>query len=136
MKKSITQELDYGCGVACFAFVCDVTFWQAVTILGREYSVKHGWNPSDLVKALNMQGVNYKNHYVRKKPDQLYPDGTIVLIERSRDYPVGHYLVRYNDRWMDPWVNMLSDNKLQNATSGFRRCLPGCAMYALIPISK
>ena len=31
---------------------------------------------------------------------------------------------------------MLSDNKLQNATSGFRPRLPGRAMYALIPISK
>lgn len=133
MRKSITQELDYGCGVACFAFVCGVTFQQAVIVLGKEYSVKHGWKPSDLVKALNKYGFYYKNNYVRKKPEQAYPDNTIVLIERSRDYPVGHYLVRYSGKWMDPWINLPIDTNLHNAISGFRDHLPGRVMYALIP---
>lgn len=129
MKKSITQELGYGCGVACFAFACDVTFQQAVKLLGREYSVKFGWKPSDLAKELNKQGFNYKNRYVRKKAvDQAYPDGTIVLIESSREYPVGHYLILYHGKWMDPWINLADDDNLNNATSGFRDWLPGKAL--------
>lgn len=133
MKQSVTQKLDYGCGVACLAYICNITFEQAVDFLGKEYSVKHGWRPSDLVAALNRQGFSYKNHYVRKKRGLNFSNGTIVLIERSANYPVGHYLVLDNGHWMDPWINMPENNKLTYAKSGFRTALPGKAMYALMP---
>lgn len=133
MKTSITQELEFGCGVACFAFVCDMTFKQAVKFLGREYSVKNGWRPSDLVAELNRYGLSYKNHYVRKKFEIEFPNGTFVLIERSSNYPVGHYLVKHNNKWMDPWINLTDSNNLELAQSGFRSKLPGNSMYALIP---
>lgn len=133
MKQSVTQKLDYGCGVACFAYICNITFEQAVDFLGKEYSVKHGWRPSDLVTALNRYGLSYKNHYIRKKQDFDFQTDTIVLIERSTDYPVGHYLVLNNDMWMDPWINMPENNDLTHAKSGFRTSLPGKAMYALTP---
>lgn len=133
MRQSVTQKLDYGCGVACFAYICDLTFEQAVDLLGKEYSVKHGWRPSDLVTALSRYGLSYRNRYVRTKQDSRFPNGTIVLIERSFVYPVGHYLALDNDRWMDPWINMPGSNALQNAESGFRSTLPGKAMYALTP---
>lgn len=133
MRQSVTQKLDYGCGVACFAYICNLTFEQAVDFLGKEYSVQHGWRPSDLVSALSHYGFSYKNHYVRKKQDLVFPKGTIVLIERSADYPVGHYLVLDDDQWMDPWINMPKNNKLKDAESGFRSKLPGNAMYALMP---
>lgn len=131
MRKSVTQKLDYGCGVACFAFVCDLTFEQALAYLGKEYSIKHGWRPSDLVIALNSRGYEYKNNYVRKKPTKDYSEATIVLIERSLGYPVGHYLVLHNGKWMDPWINMKENINIYYAKSGFRTRLPGKAMYAL-----
>jgi len=28
MRQSITQEFDYGCGIACFAFVLEMTYQQ------------------------------------------------------------------------------------------------------------
>lgn len=133
MKQSITQELDYGCGVACFAFVCGMSFQDAVAYLGRDYSVKRGWRPSDLIIALNRYGLTYKNNYVRKQRHIDFSNGTIVLIERSVTYPVGHYLVLHDGEWMDPWINMPENNKLDDAESGFRAILPGKAMYALIP---
>jgi len=137
MKKSITQEFDYGCGVACFAFVTNLTYKQAVKALGRQQTIKHGWRPSDLTNALNDSGQKYKNKYVKKSDaSQTYPAGTIVLIERSEDYKVGHYLVRHNGKWMDPWINMTQDSILAHAKSGFREELPGRPMYALIPISS
>jgi hypothetical protein len=134
MKQSVTQTLDYGCGVACFAYICNLTFGQAVDFLGKEYSVKHGWRPSDLVAALNRYGLSYKNNYVRKRQDIDFLNGTIVLIERSAAYPVGHYLVFDEGRWMDPWINMRENNTLNDAQSGFRVTLPGKPMYALTPI--
>ena len=133
MKQSVTQELDYGCGVACFAFITNMTFQEAVIFLGKEYSIANGWRPSDLVAALNRFGLTYKNKYVRKKEGVIYPTGTLVLIERSPQYPVGHYLVSHNNRWMDPWINLPDDAALANAKSGFRSTLPGRPMYALVP---
>ncbi|HEX8182428.1 MAG TPA: hypothetical protein VF575_02390 [Candidatus Saccharimonadales bacterium] len=135
MKQSVTQELDYGCGVACFAYACNMTFKQAQKFLGVTYSVKHGWRPSDLVSQLNRYGFKYKNHYVRKKLDAVCPIGTIVLIERSPSYPVGHYLILGKAGWMDPWINLPISNNLSLAESGFRAKLPGKAMYALTPES-
>lgn len=133
MKKSITQESDYGCGVACFAFATSMSYKEAVTFMGKEYSVKNGWRPSDLVLSLKRYGYNYKNSYVRKIPSYKYPNGTIVLIERSTNYPVGHYLVLERDKWMDPWINLPTDNDIAHARSGFRKQLPGHPMYALVP---
>ena len=133
MKQSITQELDYGCGIACFAFICNMTFRQAVVFLGKEYSVKHGWRPSDLVAELNRYGLTYKNNYVRKEQKAIYPNSSIVLLERSPSYPVGHYLALHDNQWMDPWINLSENKVLKNAKSGFRSELPGKAMYVLTP---
>lgn len=133
--KSITQKLDYGCGVACFAFVCNMSFEEAIAFLGKEYSVKHGWRPSDLVLALDRFGLSYKNHYVRRKNDIEYPIGSIVLIERSKDYPVGHYLTLTAEGWMDPWINLPDVKDVRRAKSGFRKRLPGKPMYAILPIN-
>lgn len=110
-----------------------MTFQQAITFLGQEYSVKYGWRLSDLVAALNKYGFSYINHYVRKKPRSIYPDGAIVLLERSSNYPVGHYLALDDGKWMDPWINLPKDDNLALAQSGFRDELPGHPMYALIP---
>lgn len=128
--------MDYGCGVACFAFACNMTFKQAVEFLGQEYSTKHGWRPSDLVAALNRCGFSYKNHYVRKKPNRVYPSGTIVLLERSTNYPVGHYLVQHHNVWMDPWINLPEGKDITKAQSGYRKRLPGQPMYALLPLTN
>lgn len=136
MNISITQEHRYGCGVACFAFVNDISYKQAVLLLGREMSVKNGWRPADLVRELKNQRHVYRNTYVRNKDFVAKNDGTIVLIEPSGSYPVGHYLVYYRGRWMDPWINLPLDNNLARAKSGYRASLPGKSMYALVPEEK
>lgn len=133
MKQSITQEHDYGCGVACFAFVTDNSYQQAVQLLGRDTSVAHGWRPADLVRELTKLGYAYKSCYVRKNDYVPTRDGTIILIERSAAYPVGHYFVYVHGKYMDPWINLLRDNSVNKAKSGFRDTLPGKAMYVLEP---
>ncbi len=134
MKESITQEFEYGCGVACFAFIRNLSYKEAVVRLGREKTVAFGWKPNDLMHALNSDGMKYRNRYVRKsKQHEPYPEGTVILIERSSVYPVGHYLVRHQSLWMDPWINMPHDKIVARARSGFRKELPGRAMYAIIP---
>lgn len=134
MRESITQEFDYGCGIACFAFALDITYQQAVQQLGEVQAGSTRFWIKDFTAALN----NSDKHYIAKhiKPPMLrkiYTEGTIILIRRSKLYPTGHYLIRHNGHWMDPWINLPIDKDINNAKSGFRKRLPGKPMYALLP---
>lgn len=132
MRKSITQESDYGCGIACFAFATKSTYKEAEQFLGNEQAKSERFWCSDLASELNRAGRRYTHKYVKPKlRNKIYKEGTIVLIRRSRNYPFGHYLIRHNKLWMDPWINLPFDNKIINAISGYRKRLPGKPMYVL-----
>lgn len=133
MKKSITQEHPFGCGIACFAFVCNVTYQQAVEFLGPKQANSNRFIIKNLVSELNRFGKPYKAKHINPGGKVNYVDGMIVLLRRSTKYPVGHYLVRYNSGWMDPHINLLQDKQFQNPKSGNRERLPGAAMYVIYP---
>lgn len=135
MRKSLTQESVYGCGVACFAFALGISYKQATVLLGQAQSSSNRFWVKDLVRALNNNGLQYERYYVKEhiKP-RLDEEGAIVLIRRSKIYPAGHYLIRHQGAWMDPWINLSEDSSILNATSGFRNRLPGEAIYALLPV--
>jgi hypothetical protein len=136
MKHPITQEYDYGCGIACFAFVTNTTYKQAATFLGEQQANSERFYCGDFVTALNHYGLAYRNKHL--KPDEKYDfeEGTIVLIRRSKQYLVGHYLAYHKGQWMDPWVNSPYSKDIRKAKSGYRKRLPGKAMYALIPLGN
>lgn len=137
MKKSITQEFDYGCGIACYAFALDLDCRQAVAKLGAEQAISTRFYVKDLTLALNKGGASYISKHVKPRiGKRIYEEGTIVLIRRSKNYPTGHYLIRHNGAWMDPWINLQQDKNILNATSGFRKRLPGAPMYAILKSSK
>jgi len=133
MKKSITQEMPYGCGVACFAFVCDITYKQAEEFLGFEQSKSDRFVVKRVREELNRFGLKYISRHI--KPDQIIDpvDGMIVLLRRSEHFTVGHYLARHDGKWMDPYINLEGDHDFRNPKSGFREVLPGQAMYVLMP---
>ena len=136
MRESITQEFDYGCGIACFAFVLGMTYQQAANHLGGTQAISTRFWIKDFTAALDNSDKHYIARYM--KPPmmrKIYKEGTIVLIRRSKQYPTGHYLIRHKGRWMDPWINLPSDTDITHAESGFRRRLPGKPMYALLPQS-
>lgn len=135
MRNSITQEFDYGCGIACFAFALGFTYKEAANYLGKSQANSSRFWVKDFVAALNKAGKPYVSKHV--KPSllkKIYEEGTIVLIRRSKHYPAGHYLIRHQGYWMDPWINLPSDKDIFHATSGFRKRLPGKPMYALLPV--
>lgn len=135
MKNSITQESDFGCGVACFAFVTGTTYKQAVEFLGEAQAKSSRFWVKDFVAQLTRFGLDYVSKYVKPHVrNKIYKEGCIVLIRRSRIYPAGHYLVRHNSQWMDPWINLPSDKDIKNAKSGYRKKLPGKPMYVLLPV--
>jgi hypothetical protein len=133
MKKSITQEFDYGCGIACYAFAINLSYKEAATRLGAKQASSTRFWVKDLTTALNDAGAAYVSKYIKPHIRKLiYQEGTIVLIRRSKHYPSGHYLIRHNGRWMDPWINLPYDKNISHAMSGFRKRLPGTPMYAII----
>ena len=135
MRKSITQESDYGCGVACFAFVVGTSYREACHCLGSKQATSNRFWCKDLSLALNKSGIPCVHKYLKAPiKKQVYAEGTIVLIARSKTYPTGHYLVRHNGKWMDPWINLRTDRTIKNAKSGFRKRLPGRPMYAILPV--
>lgn len=134
MRKSVTQEFDYGCGIACFAFALNVSYKEAASILGRKQANSTRFWVKDLTKALNQAGLNYQSRHINDKlRKSIYKSGTIVLIRRSKTYIAGHYLIRHEGMWMDPWINLPSDNNILYAESGYRKKLPGYPMYAIFP---
>ncbi len=134
MKQSVTQEFDYGCGIACFAFALGITYKQAEGRLGKAQSASSRFWVKDLQGALNSNGLAYSRNYVTARiHPRIDEEGAIVLIRRSSVYPAGHYLIRHQGAWMDPWINLPTNRDILQATSGFRTELPGQAMYVLLP---
>ena len=136
MRPTITQEDDMGCGAACVAFAANRTYQQAVQILGRDKARSVGFKLKELVDALSHYGLCYCFKHVKPTmKESIYQEGVIVFIKRSAKYPYGHYLVRNNGLWADPWINLVLDKNLTNAKSGYRQRLPGQAQWAILPIS-
>ena len=135
MRQSINQEHDFGCGVACVAFAANIPYRHASRLLGEERAAHIGFFCKELVVSLNKLGLSYEFKYLKPRlRAKIYQEGVIVFIRRSKQYPSGHYLIRHNGSWMDPWINLHATKDVSNASSGFRKRLPGNAVYAIFPI--
>ncbi len=133
MKLPITQEDSYGCGIACVAFICGVSYKAAKHnyFEGKKAGTR-GYLCKDLVYALSITKKKYKYSYIKRRTS--FKENTIVFIKRSKRYPIGHYLVRVKNSWMDPWLNFdATKPEIKKAKSGFRKKLPDRAIYKISP---
>ncbi len=135
MRTSVTQEAQNGCGVACFAFACGISYEEAAKFLGPEQAASEGFLVKHLVAELGRFGKNYQAKHVKVGTTPIYQEGAIVLIRRSRRYPNAHYVVRHEGYWMDPWINFRRNWCLSRAKSGYRKRLPGQPWYVISPTS-
>ncbi|MCC7288996.1 hypothetical protein IT414_01210 [bacterium] len=133
MRKSITQEKPNGCGIACFAFVFDISYRQAEEFLGAEQANSNRFIVKRFREELNRYGQKYESRHVRPGARIEPKEGMIVLLRRSPQFPVGHYLAYHEGKWMDPRINLADDREFQKPVSGFRDELPGEIMYAITP---
>lgn len=132
MKKSITQQDDMGCGAACVSFITGNSYEEVLIKLGKVKASTTGFTLKELRLALYDKGYSYQQKHINHIASRrLYSEGIIVFIARSSRYPVGHYLVRHQGMWMDPWINHPNDKNLIEAKSGFRRRLPGKAQWVI-----
>ncbi|MDH5533009.1 MAG: cysteine peptidase family C39 domain-containing protein [Candidatus Pacebacteria bacterium] len=133
---SVTQKDPYGCGLACVSFLLQKQYQDVAEYIDQNKAKTYGFTCKELVNLLVKFNLNYQYKYLKPKlKKKIYDSGTIVFIKRSKRYPSGHYLVRYKDGWMDPWINFSIRAKLSSAQSGFRKRLPGSPVYALFLIN-
>lgn len=114
----VKQEDKYGCGVACVAFVLKVEYKIALNLFNNgktRVKKKPNFYCPEVARILRENGLNYK---WRRADDRNIKNFDIVFIERSGKFPVGHYLVKYRNKWMDP-------------LSGFVSKIPGNITYVI-----
>lgn len=118
--ESITQEFDYGCGIACFALALDVTYKQAANRPGDlQYNSTRFWI-KDFTKYMKAPTMR-----------RIYKEGTIISMRKLKPYPTGNYLIRHKNHWRDPSINLPSNKYIKHIKSGFRKQLSGKPMFAL-----
>jgi hypothetical protein len=108
LTKKITQEHPMGCGVACVATRCRITYAQALKLFAeKEWAWTRGIYCKEMVAALAKAGYSYewKAYDSKRHEEWLEKPGTIIFIKRSAQYPSGHYIVRVKGGWMNPWSN-------------------------------
>ncbi len=130
----VAQEHFSGCAVACVAELLGISYQQALLYFAKPKRAKfNGFYCREVVMALDRAGIGAKFSYL--KPGlrrSIYRPGVIVVIAHSERYPIGHYLIRVEGIWMDPWINF-PDIKT-GAQAGLRKRLPGRPIYAIFPV--
>ncbi|MEK7160371.1 MAG: cysteine peptidase family C39 domain-containing protein [Patescibacteria group bacterium] len=128
--KPTRQEDAFGCAVACVAFVLNIKYKYATELFknGKKKARSSGFYCKEIVEVFKNTGFKYQYKYIKPKiRNKIYQQNAIVFIKKSKKYHYGHYLVRFENKWMDSWINF-PDKKIK---AGFRKRLPGKAIYAI-----
>ena len=132
MIKPTTQEHTLGCGVACVASILGISYQGALKYFNKENVISRGCYCSEIVHVLHLNGKYYKyEKIILGNMHRILDYGVIVFLEKSEEYPMGHYLVRANDKWMNPWVNYPEINP---AKSDFEKATKGKVEYIIYPL--
>jgi hypothetical protein len=134
-RQAIRQEDGLGCAVASVAFVLGISYQQALKFFedgARRVKEEANFYCPEIMDILNRQGLNYSWKKIDKPDEEITNrDFSIVFIDRSLTYPFGHFLARYKNKWMDPWINLPG----QDIKAGFRDSLPGVPTYEVYPLA-
>jgi hypothetical protein len=120
-----------GCAVACVAFRCGISYTRAHRLFSqRELAWPRGYYCGDVVAALAAAGYDYAFAVFDEAihAPLLKVRGSIVFIDSCAAYPAGHYLIRAERGWMNPWTNF---PRMLPVRAGFRRRLNDRVGYIL-----
>jgi len=132
MRKTITQQDNFGCSIACLASLLHFSYRKASRHFNKQRARNGGFYCKKVVEILRKYNKNFSSKYLTPRlRNKIYQNSTIVYIEKSKKYPAGHYLVRDKNMWMDPWINFQESHDIKKAKSGFRKRLPGRPIYAI-----
>lgn len=129
--KPVVQEQPMGCGVACIAAAANRTYQDALSHVDAQHASGRGYYCAELVAALAEMGR--KCEFAEVTPETrslLEKPGVIVFVAPSKRYPAGHYLLKTEQGWMNPWKNYPN---IHPAEAGFEDELPGEAEWIIFP---
>ncbi len=126
----VTQQEPMGCGIACVAVALNKSYQSTKKLFDNpECAFTRGYYCRELIKVLNTKFDDYTFAKVNNENEKLLgKNGTIVFIERNKNYPSGHYLIKTKKGWMNPWSNF---PVISPARSGFQKTLPGKAQWII-----
>ncbi|MDE1848537.1 MAG: hypothetical protein KGH55_00700 [Nanoarchaeota archaeon] len=133
--QPVAQEDYNGCSVSCVASLLGISYKKSLKLFGRYYSKEKGAYCRDIVKVLEKKKLNYKYSKVVNKTKRYVNEfGSIVFIRRSKEYPIGHYLLKTRNGWMNSWINLSMITPLKiPVKAGFQKRLPGKAQWIIYP---
>lgn len=131
----VPQKHMWGCGIACVASRLGISYEYAKErlekIKGKGINAyPHGLDLDPIVHVLRRSRIKVVADWYAKS----FPTGTIAYISGERPYKDGHYVLKVDGGWMDPWININRPNDRRKA--GLRTQLPKGAKVkvALIPV--
>lgn len=127
-----------GCGIACLANLLNKEYdFVKKDFEKKLYPIDKGINVADMVWYLKTQKLEYSSKFfnqktINSKEASAYSkiNHSITLIAKSEKYPIGHYLLKVEGGWVDPWYNLPS---IDNVHAGLRKKLPANPWYVLYP---
>ncbi len=132
--KKIVQEHPMGCAVACVASLVGRNYKKALQLFNKNKASTKGYFCNEITKALKKRNLTYSYAKANKNTKKhLKISGTMIFIKKSRKYPDGHYLVKTENGWTNPWINY---PKINLAKAGFQKKLPGKAQWILFRTKK
>ena len=125
------QEHPMGCAVACVASLCRISYQEALSLFDQpENAWTRGFYCSEIVAALQKRHLKYQ--YSVFNPGEhsatLETSGTFVFIDPCPQYPAGHFFVKTENGWMNPWSNFPQMNPVK---SDFQKSLPFRISYVI-----
>ena len=119
--KAIRQEHGLWCAVACIRhlLLARVSYKETLLLFENgEYRVDNEANHyfRELFSILGKFGKKYKWQYAQNCDSvQLNKKFSIVFIAQSPSYLLGHFVRRYMNKGMDPWINFPDRNYKQDS---------------------
>ena len=141
-RKLLQHQKDLnGCGIACLANLLVKPYDEIKKDFeAKFYSIEKGIKVFDIVRYLETKGLKYNSKFFN--PSKKYViniteakkfskiENSITLIIRSEKYPIGHYLLKTKNGWIDPWLGYPS---IDNVRAGLKKELPDSPWYVLYP---
>ncbi len=127
----VKQEDSMGCGVACVASMLQIDYQEARDLFekGKFKAKTIGFQCKEISILLKNKGLKFENKYIKNRHKN-FKLKTIVFLRRSKKYPYGHYLLKTESGWMDPWRNFPSADR----KAGFRKRLPEKPIYEIFEV--
>jgi hypothetical protein len=128
---AVAQRHPLGCAVACVAALSGTSYDEALRLFDQpELAWTRGFYCSEVAYAVNRSGREYifEVYDANRHSPFLKKIGTIVFVESCLTYPAGHYLLRAEQGWMNPWSNF---PEMIEVKARFETELPGQIAYVI-----